>query len=462
MDISTIIDAPASPSTTARPAREPSVSSKAQKEASMPQPSDSFKDLAAAAFKQAPITVPGDTPATYVSRESPPQSEPVPADKPKETRKQQREKPDPKVREHDERLKAAQDVWSKVPVEQSVAEKAADEKPAASTPPPAASVPTDDPFAGVKDGDWKAAKAAAKARQEEAAKRVAELQAEIEKRDADLVKFRQAFPDPTEAEKVRAENKAALERLALLDFKSHPEYRRQYIEPKERIINDLKGVLSDNAIEGVDLEGLLSKPRIEFAKSVAEIQSKMNSFDAQEFHSSMRELAKLDQAGKAAIGNHQQVAEGLRQQSEARARTAFEQAYNENKQWLPRPYEITPEIPHEDRPAIEEFNKGIAQVRANAEKYAFSPSDDKTSGAIAFKAAQFDFYTKHAIPRMVKDYQDAKELIGQMKSELEALKSKRPGVPDSAPASSTQANPKKEEDIDFRERARRVFAGEQI
>lgn len=459
MDISAIIDAGASPSTTARPAREPSVSSKSQKEASMPQESANFRDLAAAAFKQPPITVRGETPATYVSRENPPQSEPVPADKPKESRKQQREKPDPKVREHDERLKAAQDVWAQVPVEKPDAEKVAEEKPA--EPAPAASVTQDDPFAGVKDGDWKAAKAAAKARQEEAAKRVAELQAEIEKRDADLVKFRQAFPDPTEAEKVRAENKAALERLALLDFKSHPEYRRQYIEPKERIINELKGVLADNAIDGVDLEGLLSKPRIEFAKSVAEIQSKMNSFDAQEFHSSMRELSKLDQAAKAAIGNHQQVADGLRQQSEARARTAFEQAYNENKQWMLRPYEITATTPPEDVPHLEAFNKNLSQVRANAEKYAFSPSDDKTSGAIALKAAQFDFYTQHALPRMVKDYHEAKELIGQMEAELKALKSKRPGVPDSAPAPAASA-PKKEEDIDFRERARRVFSGEQI
>jgi hypothetical protein len=440
------------PSSTRSTSREATTSSKNQKPDFDPKAAMDMKDIARDAFRKLPVTLNGEQPTTVVTKTERPEPEPIkPEPQIRETNKQKSEKPDPRVTERMDRKKAAEDVWSKLPVEAADEGKPTD-TPAVEIPvSDAEKVSQEDPYANIKQNDWKALKEAARNREAEAKKQAAEYQAKLDKAEADLAKYRTNIPNPEEAEKLRAENKAALDRLALLDFQSHPEYRRNFVEPKQKVAEQVKVLLTDNQIEGVDLEALIAKPRIEFAKAVSEIESRMNSFDAGEFRASMRELAKLDQASKAAVGTHQQMAEGLKQQSESRARQAFEAALHENKAFMPTPFKIEGEIAPEDAFQMEEFNKALGQVRSTAERYAFQPSDEKTSGAIAFKAAQFDFYQKHALPRMAKDYQAAKETIAQMAEQLKQLQAKRPGTHDASAAPSTSE--KKEQPQNFREAA---------
>lgn len=454
----TMIAAPAAPSPNSRNApREATVSSRNQKAESMPKDIPDLRELARDAFRQPPVTVPSEQPTTVVSKTDRQEPEPIkPEPQRRETNKEKLEKPDPRVTERMEMKKAAEDVWSKIPAaEPKVEAKKPEEKPV-ETAPVEAAVSQEDPYSHIKQNDWKALKEAARAREAEAKKQAAEYQAKLDKAEADLAKYRTNIPNPEEAEKIKAENKAALDRLALLDFQSHPEYRRTFVEPKQKLAEQIRGLLLDNQVEGVDIDGLLNKPRIEFAKAVSEIESKMNTFDAGEFRASMREMAKLNESAKAAVGTHQQMAEGLKQQAEARARTAFESAVHENKAWMPAPFKIEQGVSPEEAAEMEQFNKSLAQVRLNAERYAFQPSDEKTSGAIAFKAAQFDFYTKHALPRMAKDYMAAKETIAELSNQLKELQAKRPGAHDatSAPAATEKANDKPKS---FREMAAEVW-----
>jgi hypothetical protein len=454
-----MIAAPAAPSPNARNTpREATVSSRNQKPDFDPKSVPDMKDLARDAFKKLPVTIPGEQPTTTVNKieraepEAPKPEAPV-----RETNKQKSEKPDPRVTERMERTKAAQDVWSKIPTTPTEEAKPVETPAAEATDTDASQASQEDPYANIKDNDWKALKAAARNREAEAKKQAAEYQAKLDKAEADLAKYRTNIPNPEEAEKLRAENKAALDRLALLDFQSHPEYRRNFVEPKQKVADQVKMLLTDNQIEGVDIDALVSKPRIEFAKAVSEIEGKMNSFDAGEFRASMRELAKLDQAAKAAVGTHQQMAEGLKQQSEARARQAFESAYSEHKAWSPVPFKIEAGLEPEKAAALEEFNKAASQIRVNAERYAFSPSDEKTSSSIALKAAQFDFYVRHGFPQMAQDYKAAKETIAELSAQLKDLQAKRPGAHDATSAPSGDSGAKKEEPKSFREAAAAVW-----
>lgn len=453
----TMIAAPAPTNQSSRNApREATVSSRNQKADSMPKDTPDMKEIARDAFRQLPVTVPGEIPATTVNKAERAQPDPIkPEPQRRETNREKSERPDPRVTERMERTKAAQDVWSKIPAEAPQEPKPVESAPVEAVVTDAPQASQEDPYANIKTNDWKALKDAARTREAEAKKQAAEFQTKLDKAEADLAKYRTNIPNPEDAEKIKAENKAALDRLALLDFQSHPEYRRNFVEPKQKVAEQIKMLLTDNLIEGVDLDALVGKPRIEFAKAVSEIESKMNSFDAGEFRASMRELAKLDQASKAAVGTHQQLADGLKQQSDMRARQAFENAIQENKSWILNPYKIEPGTPPEKAVELDAFNKGLTQIRSNAERYAFSPSDEKTSGAIAFKAAQYDFYTQHAIPRMVKDYQSAKETIAQMESALRDLQAKRPGTHDASPAPT--AAPANDKPKSFRDMAADVW-----
>jgi hypothetical protein len=67
-------------------------------------------------------------------------------------------------------------------------------------------------------------------------------------------------------------------------------------------------------------------------------------------------------------------------------------------------------------------------VKAEAEKIAFGPSDERTVSAVATKAATFDFLVKDAIPRMEQAWQQQNQLIADLQREITALKGHRPNA----------------------------------
>jgi hypothetical protein len=284
-----------------------------------------------------------------------------------------------------------------------------------------------DPFAGVKDGDWKAAKEAAKRRESEVRQQLAERESRLKKLEDEITPYRQKAPDVQEIDKLRREHKEFSDRIAVLDYQSHPDYKRQFVEPKQKLVAQANEILAYNNIEGVDLISLASKPRPEMLKAFGDIQSKLTPLEAGEVHLALREIQKLNEAEKGAINGHSNLSEALRRESELKQRRAFEAASQENSSWVAKPYSIPEGIDPGEAESLRSFNKAIENIRPTAEKYAFAPGDEKLAGSLAVKAAQFDFYTQHAIPRMVKDYQAAKGLIEELTSRVKELEASRPG-----------------------------------
>lgn len=410
------------------------VSSKDQKASTPPATEPSLGEIVENAFKARPTTVPSEPKPTILNRDirnEDPVVEPKPAAK--ETNEEKSRKPDPRVTRKDELKKSVTDVWSKLPAaneQEKEPEKQAKPETQASTTESEAS--DQDPFGNAKENDWKAAKMAAKQRQEELTKKIQELEAKEKKSAEELNKYREVTADPTEVNRLKEEHRKALDRLALLDYQSHPEYRKNFVEPREQLKAQVAQILADNGVEGVDIDGMLSKPRGEYAKAMSDLEDRLNSYDAGEIRATMRDLQKITEASKSAVGKYSEMAQALKQQSEIKSRQAFEEVVKENKSWMLKPYEIPEGIDPDEKQQLEDFNKAVAQVKGQAERYAFTPSDEKTSAALAFKAAQYDLYTNHAIPRMVKDYQDAKATIAELTEKLKQLQAKRPGVVDSA------------------------------
>jgi hypothetical protein len=419
----------------------PYVSSKDQKASTPPASEPSLGDIVQNAFKPRPSTIPSETKPTILNRDTraeEPEAEANPAAK--ESNEEKSKKPDPRVTRKDELKKSVTDVWSKLPAANEL-EKETD-KPAKSekeTPALEAEASDSDPFANAKENDWKAAKAAAKQRQEELTKKIQDLEAKEKKAAEELNKYREVTADPSEVNRLKEEHRKALDRLALLDYQSHPEYRKNFVEPREQLKAQVIQILADNGVEGVDIDGMLSKPRGEYAKAMSELEDRLNSYDAGEIRATMRDLQKVTEASKQAVGKYGEMAQALKQQSEIKSRQAFEEVVKENKSWMLKPYEIPESLDPEEKQSLEEFNKAVSQIKTQAERYAFSPSDEKTSAALAFKAAQYDLYTNHAIPRMVKDYQDAKATIAELTDKLKQLQAKRPGIVDSATAPSSNS-----------------------
>lgn len=432
----------------------PYVSSKNQN--AKPAAEVPLSDLVKEAFKPRPTTVPGEQNPTVLVRErqneEPAQKQ---AELPKAESEEQPHKPDPRVLRKEALKKSVSDVWSKLPVPEGE-QKPANKPETAKEGPSADASSEGDVFGGAKENDWKAAKAAAKQRQEELNRKIQELESREAKAAEELAKYRQATADPLEISRLKEEHKKALDRLALLDYQSHPEYRKNFVEPKEALKAQVNQILSDNGIEGFDVESILSKPRIEYAKAMSDLEDRLNSYDAGEVRATMRDLQKLNEASKNAIGKHSEIAQALRQQSEIKNRQAFEEVLKENQVWLLKPYEIPEGLEPEEKQNLESFNQAVSQVRAQAERYAFSPADEKTSASLAFKAAQYDVFTNHAIPRMVKDYQAAKETIAELTEQLKQLQAKKPGVVDSGSANGS-SQPSSEKPLSIKEMVRQTY-----
>lgn len=304
---------------------------------------------------------------------------------------------------------------------------------------------------GVPENDWKAAK-----QKRAEFKRMAEqAEAKVKQYEADLAAYRQKLPDPAEADRLKAEHKAAMDRLAILDYQSHPDFKKQFVEPKKAISDQASVILSEAGIEGVNLVELINKPRAEFSKAMTEIESKLNSFDAGELRLAVRDLRKINDAEKAAIAQHSNLSEGLRKQSEQKQRVAFEDSFKENSLWIAKHYEIPAGLEPEKVEQLRSFNQAIDQIRPTAERYAFEASDEKGAAALAVKAAQMDFFTKHAAPRMYADYKEAKELVASLTARIKELEGSRPGA--SFDGGSSGGKPKGDEDLTVEQMVKKTF-----
>lgn len=271
-----------------------------------------------------------------------------------------------------------------------------------------------DPFEGVKENDWKAAKAAAKARQaslsaekEAAAKERDTIKAERDTIKKQLDEYHAKVPDTAEVEKLRKEYTSAAERLKVLDYQSTPEFRNQFVIPKDNTVNEAKQILADNGVtEDVDFLRLTEKPRIEFAKTVSEIADKLNDQHAFEFRNLMSNLQKQTAAEKQALSHASQNLSQIGEITKVRQRKVFEEVFSQSS--LPafaKAQEVAQDDPPEVKQIKEQFNTSLQGYRDQAEKAVFGLASDADAARLGIEATNYQFMVKNAFPLMQAEYQ---------------------------------------------------------
>lgn len=229
---------------------------------------------------------------------------------------------------------------------------------------------------------------------------------------------------PADYEKLKTEHKAFSERIAVLDLRNHPDFRRQFTEPQQKVEAALKAVLGDNKVEGVDIAGMLGKPRAEFAKAMAEAAEKLPDYERDEFKAGIRQLYQLAQSEREALGKSSELAKELQARTLGAQREAFGQTWEKlggMEEFLVK-IEASEDASPEDKAAIAAYNAGLDTVRANAEKLAFEGGGETGVAQTAIKAASFDFFTQHAYPRLEAEFKSLVEINRRLADEVKALR----------------------------------------
>lgn len=256
----------------------------------------------------------------------------------------------------------------------------------------------------------------------------AEKEKQVAKLQADFEAYKKTVPqDDGEKVKMREELKSLSERLMVLDLKNHPDFHKQYEEPRKAAIAESQSLLADNNIkEPVDFDALLAKPRAEFSKTVSELASKMNSFDAQTFTDNMRKSRMLAENSEKALANASQMREQLSSKSAQVQRQAFEEVTGVfTKQEFLKPRPIEEGMSPEDRASVEGYNSQLQGLRSNAEKYAFGKLDERGVAELAHKAAALDLMVSHTIPTLQKIFIQKNQDFATLAKEYEAIKGSR-------------------------------------
>lgn len=341
--------------------------------------------------------------------------------------------------------KAPEAVAPAAPVTPSVFETVnpAEAKPA--TPP----APDADPFEHIKAPEslsenaqtgWKALKTEAATKLKAAEQKYADAQARLEV-------LQKATPaELADVEKLRTDHKQALERLAVLDLQSHPDYLRQYVEPKAKALGEAKMLLADNGLpDGTDLNALLGKPRAEFAKTVSEMAAKMQDFDKSSFTAAMREAYRLQGESSSALSKANELRAGLESKSAAQYKQAFDETFGKmgDVDRLVSRVEIPDNLPPEAKAEMLAYNQAMEGVRSRAEANTFGKLNPKQAAAIGTKAAILDTMVEVVIPRMSKEHNAVLGRLREAEAELASIKqAKKPGNFSASAEAPAQGQPK--------------------
>lgn len=296
-----------------------------------------------------------------------------------------------------------------------------------------ASVADTDPFAHIspeKDMSeksltgWKALKTEATTKLRAVEQKLAQAESQIET-------FRKATPaEAAEVERLKKEHQIALDRLAILDVQNHPDFTRQYVEPKKKALAEAAEVLGYTGKDGVDFASLLAKNPKDFSAAVSEITKDMNQMDATTVQTSLRSAYKLSSEEKSALSKSSELQQQIQQREAQRAKAAFEETWNglALKDGLMPQIEIPADADENEKVEIQRMNTAFAGARAKAEAYAFGKLDERGVANIAQKAALLDVHINTVIPRMNTEYQKVRAERDLLLKEMKAIRaSKNPG-----------------------------------
>lgn len=262
--------------------------------------------------------------------------------------------------------------------------------------------------------------------------------------------------------KMEAEHKALSDRLMVMDLENHPKFQNEFIAPKNAELSKAKDLLAAHGITA-DVASILSKPRAELGKAVQELIKDLPDYDRVEVAQSIRNAWDIDQKGKHAVANSRDIMRSIQAQTADKQKAAF------NNRWAPVSAAIGEHVVEleaaetasaEERAEVEQYNNEFRNLRASAEKIAFSPTSEEGIADNAIKAAAYDFHIKHAQPRLLKEYES---LLGEYRKatkELQAIRSRNPNHRiSSPPRSADTGGPKRVEDMNHADAAEAFFNG---
>lgn len=287
-----------------------------------------------------------------------------------------------------------------------------------------------DMFAHVKQPDlktedgkagWRALKTEAAAKVRDAEKRYSEAMAQLET-------YKKATPaDTAEAARLKDELKKAQDALAVHDLKAHPDFAKQYLEPKKAALKEAGEIVTYNNKEGVNLNAILDKPLKEFNAEVSELTKDMNGMDATTVQTALRQAYKIANEEKAALGKASELKQQLESKAAAAARQAFEETRGEFASKVPE-IQIPEGASEEKAQEIRAYNEARAAAMKKAEHYSFGKIGEREVARIAQQAAALEVVAGHLIPSLTRERDQAVALNKQLSAELEAIKKgKTPG-----------------------------------
>lgn len=306
--------------------------------------------------------------------------------------------------------------------------------PAATTSEPkkeTAPVENKDPFDHISPPDGMSEKSITgwKALKKEAADKVATLSKQHADALAQLETYKKATPADTEkAARLEAQLKDAHDKLAVLDLQNHPDFARQYVEPKRKALAEAKTLLDANLIENTpDFTALMTKPLKEFSTTVSELAAKMPAYDQGAFVASMREAYRLQGEERGALTKSGELKQQLDAKSATIARQAFEESRVEFTSKVPE-IQVPEGASEEKVKEISAYNAARSEALKEAEHYSFGKISEKDVARISQQAAALKVVAGHLIPSLQRERDQAVALNKQLIAEIEAIKKgKSPG-----------------------------------
>jgi len=265
-----------------------------------------------------------------------------------------------------------------------------------------------------------------KALKTKAAEEVNRLKNEVAAARKEAETYKKATPaDAADLQRIQQELREAQDRLAVFDLSSHPDFRKQYVEPKLKALATAHTLLTDNAVEGApDIKTLLDKPRNEFSKALTEAAQKLPLFDQAEFMASAREAYRLHGEEKGALAKAGELRASLQAKAAQEARTAFEASRGEFSQKIPVlevPEGATEEVAKE----IAAYNKARENAFVQAEKYTFGQMTERQVADLAVRAAALEMVADHSIPMLQRQLKEARTLINAQNEQLKGIAAKK-------------------------------------
>jgi len=96
--------------------------------------------------------------------------------------------------------------------------------------------------------------------------------------------------------------------------------------------------------------------------------------------------------------------------------------------------EISDDLSAEEQASLEEFNKGVLEIKPEAERIAFGDASEEDLAAAAIGASTLKFLLKTGIPKLMREHEGLLVALAEAREEVKELRGRNPNyVPGSKP-----------------------------